>query len=144
MTVDNRIEEARRNYSEKYGTEPEFVLIEADAASFIHGKRFNGGDMANKDYTLKAVNQLSGCIPILVPKYGHEFKLFEEKDLLQAIEQFNQGNIENRCVKIKKEVPTAWLDSPLKRSIANYRLEVVEIPVSYVDAFMTYKESKSS
>ncbi|EYD46405.1 hypothetical protein J917_3917, partial [Acinetobacter baumannii 25493_4] len=35
MTVENRIEEARRNYSEKYGTEPEFVLIEADAASFI-------------------------------------------------------------------------------------------------------------
>lgn len=144
MTVENRIEDARRNYIEKYGTEPEFVLIEADAVSFIHGKYFNGGDMANNDYTLKAVKQLSGCIPLLVPKYGHEFRLFEEKDLLQAMEQVNQGNIENRSVKIMKEVPTPWLDSSLKKSIANYKLEVVEIPVSYIDVFMTYKESKSS
>ncbi|EPF6421762.1 hypothetical protein P8N37_000823 [Acinetobacter baumannii] len=144
MTVESNIEDARRKYIDKYGTEPEFVLIEADAASFIHSKHFNGGDMANNDYTLKAVNQLSGCIPLLVPKYGHEFRLFEEKDLLQAMEQVNQGNIENRSVKIMKEVPTPWLDSSLKKSIANYKLEVVEIPVSYIDVFMTYKESKSS
>jgi len=144
MTVENSIEEARRNYINKYGSEPEFVLIEADAVSFIHGKHFNGGDMANNDYTLKAVTQLSGCIPLLVPRYGMEFKLFEEEDLIQAIEQYNQGNIENRSVKIKKEVPATWVDSPHKKSIGSYKFEEIEIPISYVDVFMTYKESNSN
>lgn len=139
MSLEHRIEDAVKEYENRYGNKPEFALIEAGAASLYLDGKF-GAPMNNKDYTLLGVDTLSGCKVLVVPKIGYEIDVFSANDLNDAVMKYQDGDNTNYKVVIEKEKLITKVDSATLNSIVNYELEHKEIHFVYIDTYMTYKE----